>query len=124
MCVFYVPSENIILRHTPKAEMQNISSKLQAAITNVMIPFSSPSPFCLKSNSAGRITAELTGLKIQLDEEECFFLYINAYKTILEIRSIMYLNDDTRVLLTYNVSNNFSKFYPSKSPQIHGSSIR
>jgi len=61
-----IPSENMILRHTPNAEMQNMSSKLHAAITNVMIPLSSPRPFCLKSNSAGRITAELTGLKMHL----------------------------------------------------------
>lgn len=61
-----IPSENMILRQTPNAEMQNMSSKLHAAITNVMIPLSSPRPFCLKSNSAGRITAELTGLKMHL----------------------------------------------------------
>lgn len=55
--------------------MQNISSKLQAAITSVMIPFSSPNPFCLKSNSAGRITAELTGLKIHLWGEGTMFFF-------------------------------------------------
>jgi len=60
----------MILRHTPNAEMQNMSSKLHAAITSVMIPLSSPRPFCLKSNNAGRITAELTGLKIHLSAEE------------------------------------------------------
>lgn len=62
----HIPSENMILRNTPNAEMQNMSSKLHAAITSVMIPLSSPRPFCLNSNSAGRITAELTGLKMLL----------------------------------------------------------
>lgn len=56
----------MILVHTPKAEIQNMSSKLQAAIINVIIPFSSPRPFCLKSSNAGNMTAELTGLKMHL----------------------------------------------------------
>lgn len=71
----YVPSENIILIHTPNAEMANISSKLHAAITSVMIPFSSPRPFCLYSNSAGRITAELTGLRMHLREAKNIFYW-------------------------------------------------
>jgi len=70
VCLYVIPSENIILRNTPNAEMQNMSSKLHAAITSVMIPLSSPRPFCLKSNSAGRITAELTGLKMHLCAKE------------------------------------------------------
>jgi hypothetical protein len=93
-----LPWENIILRHTPKAEMQNISSKLHAAITSVMIPLSSPRPLCLKSNSAGRMTAELTGLKMHLCRprtKHMFFrdcniiiiIIIRAYfKIFLEVR--------------------------------------
>lgn len=73
---FFLPWENIILRHTPNAEMQNMSSKLHAAITSVMIPLSSPRPLCLKSNSAGRMTAELTGLRIHLFNVYIYILYM------------------------------------------------
>lgn len=110
--IYVIPSENMILRNTPNAEMQNMSSKLHAAITSVMIPLSSPRPFCLNSNSAGRITAELTGLKMLLWAEELSGLTEQIFcwqKLTWQIKMLKNSSQQSRVYLrVHSYTNNIS----------------
>jgi hypothetical protein len=59
-------SEKIIPRNIPNKDIAAISSRLDAAMTSVEIPLSSPKPRSLRESSDGTTTAGETAAKTQL----------------------------------------------------------
>lgn len=64
--ILYIPVENNTPNKIPNTLIDTASSKLEAAINNVLIPFTSPYPKRLSRNRLGTNTAGLTADKVNL----------------------------------------------------------
>lgn len=73
MVVLYIPVENKTPNKIPKALIDTASSKLEAAINSVLIPFTSPYPKRLSRNRLGTNTAGLTADKVNLKIDKLIF---------------------------------------------------